>query len=169
MSEKQFLALPEEKPYLEYVDGVVLQKPMPNKKHSKLVKFIVIAIGLYERVYGGDSGPESRVRLPDGSGFRLPDTAYWAPGRQWIDDSAPSIAIEVRSPDQTLESLRKKCRAFRKNGVDVCWLVDPVSKTVEVYEGVSDGVRMNRDQVLSTPVMPGFELSLAELFAVIED
>ena len=30
MSPEQYLALPEVKPYLEYVDGVVLQKPMAN-------------------------------------------------------------------------------------------------------------------------------------------
>lgn len=82
MSEDEFLSLPEEKPYLEYVDGVVLQKPTPTKQHRALVEALVFEIGLYRRQFGGAAGPEGRVRLPDGSGFRLPDTAYWAPGRR---------------------------------------------------------------------------------------
>ena len=36
MTPEEYLALPEEKPYLEYVDGVVLQKPMPNEEHGRI-------------------------------------------------------------------------------------------------------------------------------------
>ena len=169
MTEAECLALPEVKPYLEYVDGVVLEKPIPNAQHRKLVKKVVVAIALYEDVHGGDSGPEGRVRLPDGSGYRLPDTAYWAPGRPSGDDSLPSLAVEVRSPDQTLAELRRKCRAFRANGVDACWLIDPTSRTVEIFEGDRDAEPLTSEGVLRTEVMPGFELPLAQLFAVLKD
>lgn len=167
MTEAEYLALPEEKPYLEYVDGVVLQKPMPNKDHVLLAEELIIAIGLYRRRYGGSSGPEGRVRLPDGSGYRLPDTAYWAPSRPHETDGVPSVAVEIRSPDQTMESLRQKCRAFRRNGVDVCWLIDPVSRSVEVFEGELDGVRLAPGASLETPVMPGFQLALSDLWGSI--
>ena len=46
MTEAEFLALPEEEPYLEYVDGVVLQKPMPNKSHTEIVAELVTEIVL---------------------------------------------------------------------------------------------------------------------------
>ena len=39
MTEEEYLALPEEKPYLEYVDGVVLQKPVPDDLHGRLIMF----------------------------------------------------------------------------------------------------------------------------------
>jgi Uma2 family endonuclease len=168
MSEADYVALPEEKPYLEYVDGVVLQKPMPNKDHILLAEELIIAIGLYRRQHGGSSGPEGRVRLPDGSGYRLPDTAYWAPGRPHEDDSLPSLAVEIRSPDQTMESLRRKCRAFRRNGVDACWIIDPVSRTAEVFEGSRDGERLGGDAALETTVMPGFRLPLSALWATLD-
>ena len=109
------------------------------------------------------------MRLPDGSGFRLPDTAYWASGRDDSSDSVPSVAVEVRSPDQAMAELRRKCRTFRQNGVDVCWLVDPASRSVEVFEGDRDGERVAGDAVLETPVMPGFRLALGDLFAVLRD
>ncbi len=168
MREDEYLALPEEKPYLEYIDGVVLQKPMPNKSHSRLVKLLILAIAAYEQKHGGDSGPEQRVALPDRSGYRIPDTAFWAPGRDNGDDSVPSLAVEVRSPGQTMAELRRKCRSFRANGVDVCWLVDPVSRTVEVFEGELDGAPLSADAALQTAVMPGFSLSLTDLFAVLD-
>lgn len=168
MTEAEYLALPEEQPYLEYVDGVVLQKPMPNAAHRRLVELILFAIGSYRRLHGGDSGPEGRVRLPDGSGYRLPDTAYWAPGRDSGDDSVPSVVVEVRSPEQTMAELRRKCRSFRENGVEVCWLVDPVARRVEVFDGEGDGVELPQDGALEAVVMPGFRLPLADLFAVLD-
>ena len=36
MTPEEYLALPEEKPYLEYIDGMVVQKPMPTNEHAKL-------------------------------------------------------------------------------------------------------------------------------------
>ena len=36
MTPEQYLALPEEKPYLELIDGVVEQKPMVNADHGRV-------------------------------------------------------------------------------------------------------------------------------------
>lgn len=168
MTEEEYLALPEEKPYLEYVDGVVLQKPMPTAEHLLLVGELIIEIGLYARQHGGKVGPEGRVRMPDGSGRRLPDASFWRSDRTFGTDSLPSLAIEVRSPDQAMAELRRKCRVLRANGVDCCWLIDPYERTVEVFEGDRDGERLASDGVLETSVMPGFALPLSELFAVLD-
>jgi Uma2 family endonuclease len=168
MSEAEYLALPEEKPYLEYVDGLVLQKPMPDQFHRRLVWLFDFLFYEYVRVHGGDGGPEGRVRFPDLSGYRLPDTAYWAPGRPSGKDSVPSLAVEVRSEGQSMADLRRKCRAFRANGVDCCWLIDPYRRTVEVFEGGRDGERLAADLPLETAVMPGFSVTQAELWAAME-
>lgn len=165
MSEAQFLALPEEKPYLEYIEGVVWQKPMPDAIHGRLVMFLGYLFYMYIRRSGGDGGPERRIRLADGSGYRLPDTAYWAPGRAWGNDSTPSLAVEIRSMDQSMAELREKCRAFRRNGVECCWLIDPYARRVEVFEGDRDSHELAPDDPLEAAVMPGFTVSQAELWA----
>lgn len=167
MSEKEYLALPEEKPYLEYVDGVVLQKPMPNANHRKLVTRFVVDLDAYANRVGGDSGPEGRIAFPATSNFRLPDAAFWAPGIPSGDDSIPTLVVEVRSPQQTSTELRQKCRFFRRNGVQVAWLVDPEARTVEVFEGSRDAGTLTAPAVLTSPALPGFELDLAALFAVL--
>jgi len=41
---EEFLALPETKPASEYINGQVIQKPMPQGKHSKLQGKLVTAI-----------------------------------------------------------------------------------------------------------------------------
>jgi Uma2 family endonuclease len=41
---EEFLKLPETKPASEYIDGRIIQKPMPQGKHSKLQGRLVTAI-----------------------------------------------------------------------------------------------------------------------------
>src|SRR4029079_666973 len=169
MSEEAYLALPEEKPYLEWVDGVVVQKAVPNRTHALLVLKIGNAFFVYMELVGGSAGPERRVFLSvTGRVYRLPDIAYWAPNRVDKDDSAPTVAVEVRSPGEGMNSQRGKCRRYRANGIPVCWLVDPDRRTVEVFEGELDGKVLAAGDVLETPHMPGFSLPLDELFAVLD-
>ncbi len=168
MTEEQYLALPEEKPYLEYVDGLVLQKPMPDSLHAQLVMFFDYLIYGYILRHGGRGGPERRVRLPDGSGYRLADTAYWGPDRDMSETSMPTLAVEIRSEEQTMAEVRRKCRAFRSNGVDACWLIDPYARVVEVFDAERDGVQLGPGEALETAAMPGFSVTQTDLWAAMD-
>ncbi|MBE9136058.1 Uma2 family endonuclease [Nodosilinea sp. LEGE 07088] len=44
MTLEAFLALPETKPACEFIDGNVVQKPMPKGKHSRLKAALTTAI-----------------------------------------------------------------------------------------------------------------------------
>jgi hypothetical protein len=64
MTEAQFLALPEVKPYLEYVDGVVLQKPVPKTVHGRLQAELARLLGNYASAVGaGSVATEARTAL----------------------------------------------------------------------------------------------------------
>ncbi|NEQ22685.1 MAG: Uma2 family endonuclease [Microcoleus sp. SIO2G3] len=43
----EFLKLPETKPASEYINGQIIQKPMPQGKHSQLQGKLVMAINHY--------------------------------------------------------------------------------------------------------------------------
>jgi Uma2 family endonuclease len=60
---------------------------------------------------------------------------------------------------------RAKCRLMRENGVDVCWLIDPVRRVAETFEGVLDGEPVS---VLESAFLPGFTISLEELFGELD-
>jgi Uma2 family endonuclease len=172
MSLEEFLARADEKPYLEYVDGEVFEKPLPKRKHWMLMDEIAGALRDYRRMHGGRSGSEAHLNLSRGQRriYRVPDVAYWVPDKPLGDDeiSLPStLAVEIRSPGQTLGALREKCRFMREHGVDVCWLVIPETRTVEVFEGGIE-VTLSGDAVLTSPHLPGFVLPLQDLFAVLD-
>ena len=166
MTPEQYLALPEEKPYLEYIDGMVLQKPMPSREHVELVAEIIFRIKLWIQSHGGRIGPEARVRLGELNNFRLPDVSFWKEGAPRDDDATPSLAVEIRSRGQTLAELRRKCEMLRSTGVETCWLSDPVSRTAELYEGrKKSGAAV---ETLTASCLPGFALPLADLFAILD-
>lgn len=172
LSAQEYLAMPEEPPYCEYVFGEVIRKMAPQKKNVSLVEEFSHFLGGYRRRVGGFSGAEQRVRFETerGAEFRLPDYAYWAPAKPQGPDETllpPTLAIEVRSPGESMESQRAKCRYYRRYGVEVAWLVDPETRSVEVFEGDRDGGQLANDASLQSVLLPGFELSVVELFAVL--
>ena len=164
MTPEEYLRLPEEKPYLEYVDGVVLQKPMPNEDHGELVVELASLLREWARPNGGRVAVEVRAKLGDLPNYRLPDVSYWKAGIPRGQEAPPTLAVEVRSKDQTLAELRRKCEFLRSTGVEACWLVDPVARTAELFEGKSRGTSI---ETLKAACVPGFELPLAKLFAVL--
>jgi Uma2 family endonuclease len=164
MSVREFLRLPEEKPYLEYINGVVEQKPMVNAEHRRIVGRLDMKFGGYAEAQGGDFGPEGRVDIAGTDDYMLPDTAFWAVGVPSGDDSVPTLAVEVRSPDQSLPKLREKCRAYVRSGSATAWLIDPGRRVVETFD--HDGVQtLKAGAVLTCDAMPGFALPISELFS----
>ena len=170
---QDYLALPEEKPYREYIDGEVVAKAMPNEEHVVLAGELILRLAPLRVELGGMLGPEPRVRFatPRGPEYRLPDVACWrpeTPRREGADLLPPTLAVEIRSPDETMDDQRLKCRYYRAYGVAVAWLVDPATRSVEIFEGERDGVRLGPGETLSSPLLPGIELPLTALFAVLD-
>ena len=172
LSVEEYLALPEEKPYLEYVCGEAVPKPMPDRLHLAIVFEMIGVLYAYVKQHGGFAGPEGRSEFedPDDPRFLLPDVSYWAPDREVGDSllTPPTLAVEVRSRDQSRRELQEKCRYYRTHGVDVAWLIDPYSRTAEVFEDEVDGATVAEGGVLESPALPGLRIPVGDLWAAIE-
>ena len=167
MTEAEYLALPEEKPYLEYVDGVVVQKAMGDWDHGTLAHELDFLLGLYRRLHGGHVLVELRsLQLPRRN-YRLADVSYFAPDARTGNEALPTLAIEVRSPDETVASQRRKCESWIEAGCREAWLVEPRSRTVEVFGADSSRTVLHDTDTLSDGV-PGLEVDLAALFATLD-
>lgn len=174
MTFEEYLALPAEKPEIEYICGKVVQKVTPRPAHGVVGAVITWALHAHSRVHGGQAVIECRVFFETAGGreSRIPGVAYWATGRPLGGPDGglpPALAIEIRSPDESLASQRLKCRFYRDHGVDVCWLIEPRRRLVEVFEGDLDSGRLPAEATLASPQLPGFALPAAELFAALDD
>jgi len=110
------------------------------------------------------------ARAPDT--VRGPDVSFLsreraaALGRRGFVPHAPDLAVEIRSPDQTLAELTAKLQEYLDAGARLAWLVDPPSQTVRVHEPQrAPRVLAIGDVLDGGEVLPGFGLPVAELFA----
>jgi Uma2 family endonuclease len=73
--------------------------------------------------------------------------------------------MELRSPNDRLESIQEKIVEFMECGCQLAWLIDPILQKTTVYRADGQEVEVPFDQVLSGgTVLPGFEVILADLF-----
>ncbi len=168
----EFHAIPEQKPYLEFWNGEIVQKMAPQRNHWELQTRIVELLLEYRTHAGGRTGTEASVYFDNESEPRelVPDVAYWAPAKPVGGPVAepPTLAVEIRSAGQSLNWLRGKCRYYIENGVDLAWLVDPESRTVEVFEAERDGEPLPAGFVLQSRHLPGLSIDTSHLFSVLE-
>src|SRR5438876_10589229 len=106
---EEFLRLPEDKPALEYLDGMVAQKVSPKTRHSKLQLELADRINGFTRPRRlAEAFPELRATfagaslVPDVVVLRWDRIPYDEKGIL-VDDllQAPDVAIEIVSPEQS--------------------------------------------------------------------
>lgn len=177
-TEEEYLALPETKPYLELVDGQLTEKCMGDSDHSFLQTELVFYLRAYtRRRRSGFVHTEGRARFTRpgrvSADYRLPDIAYFGPAATRVFEGTkllnpPTLAIEIRSRSESFASQREKCRWYLANGVEECWLVDPASRSFEIFDASRDGEPLPFDGAITSKLLPGFRLKLAELFSVLD-
>ena len=178
MTPEEFLKLPEEKPYLELIDGVVVQKVSPQEQHAwvqSMLSTLINQFGVPRKLAGALSELRGRfgrdVLLPDVAVYRwerLPRTPDGKLANRY--ESPPDIAIEIVSPDQRINELIRKCRRYLANGVPIALVVDP--ETEVIVRCLPDGsvtTLRGDDRVDLDSVLPGFELTPRALFDTLRE
>ena len=80
-------------------------------------------------------------------------------------ETIPELVIEVRSKNDTAAEVDEKVADFLKAGVAIVWVVEPATETVVEYRSGQPIKTLGKaDELLCEDVIPGFRLSLIELF-----
>jgi Uma2 family endonuclease len=161
----------------ELVDGTLVKKAM-GLDASYLTTFILEFLAAYvrKRNLGLVSPPDGFYRFfPEGS--RAPDIAYvaWAScpdgkrPRKAVDGLVPDLCIEVISPGNTKNEMARKRGEYFASGVKFVWEINPETKSVIVYTMDDAGTSVKpAESIEGGSVIPGFSLSVAELFGELE-
>ena len=158
----------------ELIDGVLVEKTM-----SSFESYLALAIGTLLNIYvqprklGIVLGADGMLRImPDM--IRIPDVCFIAkeklPGKFSPDipvsSLVPDLAVEVLSRHNTPQEMEEKLDDYFEVGVREVWYVDPKPRRVRVYEARSAFRELTEADTLDSRVaLPGFSLSLKELFA----
>jgi Uma2 family endonuclease len=171
---EEFLKLPEEEPPLEFIDGVVTQKVSPKGRHSALQTALVQFLnGIAQQSKPAWALTELRATfagasvVPDISVYRRQRIPVDASGRI-ADDflEPPDIAVEIASPEQSVNALVRRCLWYVANGVEMALLLDPTDESVLAFRhGRPADAWHGSDRVDLHEVLPDFELTVEQLFA----
>ena len=172
-----FLSLPETKPASEYVNGQIVQKPMPQGKHSRLQdKFVKVINAAVEPKWVACAFPELRCTF-DGSSI-VPDIAVFTWARIPTDERgeianafplAPDWTIEILSPRQRPTRVTKNILHCLRHGAQMGWLVDPEDRSVFIYRpGQEVEISDETEAVLPLPSFMGeMTYRVADLFGLL--
>jgi Uma2 family endonuclease len=171
---EEFLKLPEEEPALEFAEGEVTQKVSPQGQHSVLQysfcevvnrfarpRKLALAIPELRATYAGVS------RVPDVSVYRWDRVPLDSKGRVANEFfEPPDLVVEIVSPEQSVTALVRKCLWYVAHGVQIALLVDPEDESVLLFRPNQPPLALRGpDRVSVDEILPGFQLSVAELFA----
>ncbi len=154
---------------LELVNGKVEEKFMTEEEG-------VITATLGAQFYNfvmprklGRVGVEIRYRHPeDKYNARIPDVSFSSAKtevtRRGSTPVFPDLAIEIKSPDDSLMKLRDKAHFFLLNGTKMFWIVIPSKQLVEVYTAEEESIYTAEDTLSGGDVLPEFTLAVKDIF-----
>jgi Uma2 family endonuclease len=170
----EFLAQPETKPASEYIDGQIIQKPMPQGQHSLIQREFLLFISPILTNQGiAAAFPELRCTF--GGRSVVSDVVVFQENRiprlangkiANIFDVAPDWTIEILSPDQSTTRVLKNIQHCLNHGLQMGWLINPEDESVFVGELNSQFAVF--DNVNSQLPVPGFaagvSLTVGDIF-----
>ena len=136
-----FLQLPETEPASEYINGQVIQKPMPQGEHSVIQTELAPAINAIvkpQRI----ARAFTELRCTFGGRSTVPDVAVFLwpriPRRENggianVFAVAPDWTIEILSPQQNQTKVTKNILHCLEQGTQMGWLIEPDEQSVFVY------------------------------------
>lgn len=167
-----FIGLPEnEGRRFELIDGEVVEK-MPTQLHALIANLFNAVLYLYFKNNPiGWVFSELRIKLPnDELNDTIPDVSVvLKAGREFNPNEPltfmPDLAIEIKSPADSLIKMRKKANYYLENGSKVVWLVDTQRRKVEVYTVDDTEILGSDDTLEGGDLLPGFKLFVGELWS----
>jgi Uma2 family endonuclease len=167
------MRIPKTKPATELIDGRLVQKMSPKRRHQELELRWTLAL----RGWAGDRGDTQHewrheFRAP-GRGFAslVPDVAYLSqaaldelgPAASEKPSRAPEIAVEILSAGESERHLAWKIGAYLDAGTRVVFVVDPPRRTVVAH--ARDGVsRFGPGDTVAHSALPGFAYAIDVMF-----
>jgi Uma2 family endonuclease len=167
VSEAKFGAIPETTQRLELFDGELILLPRPSYQHQEILSRLVVALRQWAATQGRAItvglapldvrfGPDPILQPDAFVLFEVIPAAHEGP-----IESVPSLCIEVLSSNRAYDRLSKRF-AYAEAGVSELWTVEPTG-CVERWTGVGLSQSELLAETLRSPLMPGFELDLAQL------
>lgn len=177
LTYQDFVHFPDDGQRHELIDGEHCVTPSPNTRHQDLSLRLTLALGIHLAAHPGGRlfyAPYDCVF----SDFDVvePDLLWIAADQlDIITDKhvrgVPALLVEILSPGTRKVDERTKRDLYGRVGAREYWVVDPSVNRIGIHRRNEQGglalaldLRAEAGDTLTTPLLPGFSLSLTDYF-----
>lgn len=173
-TDEEFMALSKEGHRYELVNGEVVDMGKSGMEHGEFGAFLAGTLSIYVRQnrLGVVCDSSTAFTLKTGN-KRSPDVSFVSRERlkglkrlpKGYFQGSPDLAVEILSPSNTVEEIHTKIVEYFENETRLVWVIHPDEKYVLVYHSPEpDCFLRSQDQLEGEEVVPGFSMSVSELF-----
>jgi Uma2 family endonuclease len=173
-----FVRFPDDGLRHELIDGEHYVTPSPNDKHQTILANLHLLIGVWVRAHAtGKAWIAPFDVVLSRSDVVEPDLLYMSNQRkaevltEANVQGPPELVVEVGSPSTRRRDETIKRALYERAGVSEYWFVDTELDVVRVYRRLAgdrfaqpEQLSLQAGNVLTTPLLPGLELPLSEIF-----
>jgi len=156
----------------ELIDGLVVVSE-PGILHQHVCASIWKVLDLWSAAPEGRGAATWPLNVPlDAHNVLAPDVLWFdtEPALDAVNaPRVPELVVEVRSPSTWRYDVGRKRELYEHHGARELWLADTASRTLLVYRrsrpeaGFDIALELGADDVLSSPLLPGFAVAVGEL------
>ena len=170
LTAEQFAQLETaEDEHFELVEGELIPLSSPTPLHAEICYRMERRVRDYLEHQAGGIAFRDIDCLLSSNTVRRPDLSIFLAARAPLIDLKkvpvpfpPDIAVEVISPSELAIQVNRKALDYLRAGSQEVWLLDP--ENGEIFVQKDSGIRLLRgSEVLDSPLLPGFTVSVAEL------
>ena len=170
---EDYSALGEGAPY-QLIEGELVMSPAPVPYHQRISRRIEMKLNqlVEEQNLGEVFDAPIDVYLSETNTFQ-PDIIFISKERLEIIgekkiEGAPDLAVEILSPGTAYYDLKQKKRLYESAGVREYWIVDPLEKSIEVFE-LQNGIFVSVQEAIGSGeirsrILPGFAINIEDIF-----
>jgi Uma2 family endonuclease len=156
--------------------GEIVEMSRPGKRHGLVCGNVARILGnfasLRKKGYpcSNDTG---MIVERDPDTVRGPDVAFYEDAKTYEDieekygDKPPLLAVEVLSPNDSVDRINRRIKELLAFGIKIVWLVDPEARIVTVYrQGKDLYILKENEELTGEDVLADFRCKVAEFFAL---
>lgn len=169
ITAEQFYRLPQEDGReFELLDGELTEMSSPTYRHNRIVMKLVRLLS--PALLGQDELVDNTDFSPGELSILRPDLAILLGEKPSLIDPdklpvtvAPDIVVEVLSPSDNAWKFNRRVQVFLGFGVQEVWAIYPEDKQLYLFTAAKV-VLLRAEDKLETPLLPGWSVTLAQLF-----
>jgi Uma2 family endonuclease len=137
--------------------------------------------GITQQLFNWSDNNGTGIAFDSSTGFKLPNGADRSPDAAWIPlekwqaltpqqkerflPLSPDFVIELMSPNDNIETTRKKMQEYLDNGTRLGWLINRKTREVEIYrQGQAVEILTNPESLSGESILSQFVLELDSIW-----